>query len=162
MTDSAAAPLPISVAELRARVGEVIATSAWFEVTQSLINDFAQASHDVQWIHVDPQRAAVESPFKDDAGKGVTVAHGFLTLSLLSHFHQATFTIPARASLNVGFEKLRFTAPVPAGSRIRSVFKLADVYDVSRGTQFQWAVTIEREGSKRPVLLADWLTRVVE
>jgi acyl dehydratase len=93
----------------------------------------------------------------------VTVAHGFLTLSLLSHFHQSTFTIaPARASLNVGFEKLRFTAPVPAGSRIRSVFKLADVYDVSGGTQLQWAVTIEREGSKRPVLLADWLTRVVE
>jgi acyl dehydratase len=158
---SGSEPLRLSLADVQARVGQEIAVSPWFDVSQALIERFADVSHDLQWIHVDPERAARESPFKDAEGRGVTVAHGFLTVALLTHLRFSAFVIEGvSSSINVGFEKLRFTAPVPAGGRIRARFKLGDAYAVSGATQLLWNVTVELDGAKRPVLLADWLTRV--
>lgn len=155
-------PVSFALADLAERVGQVVAVSPWFTVTQAVIDRFAAATLDTQWIHVDPDRATRESPFRDADGTGRTVAHGFLTLGLLSHLREQSFEVTGvRASVNVGFERVRFTAPVLVDSRIRAQFKLAEAYAVTGGTQFVWNVTMEREGSSRPVLVADWLTRVV-
>jgi acyl dehydratase len=144
------------------QVGTEVAVSDWFEVTQPMINEFAGAIGDPQWIHVDPERAARESPFRDAAGRRCTVAHGFLTLSLLSHLLENAIEVTDRQTgINVGFNRVRFTAPVPAASRVRGRFVLAKTEPVADGLQLTWNVTIECDGSDRPVVVAEWLTRVL-
>lgn len=144
----------LSVSQLRQRVGAEIGVSDWVEVTQEHINEFAEAIGDRQWIHVDPDRASRESPF------GRTIAHGFLTLSMLSRMIEDTITVTGmRMGINYGFNRVRFTGPVPSGSRIRARFQLKAVDDLEGGVQMTWNVTVEREGEAKPVLVAEWLTR---
>lgn len=144
----------ISVGELRTRIGAEIGVSDWLEVTQAHIDEFAEATGDRQWIHVDPERAARESPY------GRTVAHGFLTLSLLAHLYGETITVTGlRMGINYGFNRVRFTGPVPSGARIRARFRLAALEDIPNGVQLTWDVKVECEGAERPVLVAEWLNR---
>lgn len=153
---------PITADELRAAVGTEVAASGWFAVTQATIDGFADATHDPQWIHVDPERAARESPFRDEDGAGRTVAHGFLTLSLLSHLLQSAVEFSGRrAGVNVGFNRVRWVAPVLSGMRVRARFRLAACQDIAGGLQLTWDVTVEREGHDKPALTAQWLTRVL-
>ena len=143
-----------SLAELKDRTGQEIVVSEWLEVTQERLDRFAEATGDRQWIHVDPARAARESPF------GTTIAHGFLTLSLLSKFLVESLRFSnSRMGVNYGLNRVRFTAPVPVGSRIRARFTAAKVDDIEGGVQITWDVRIEREGDDRPCLIAEWLTR---
>ena len=143
-----------SAAELAGYKGKEVAVSDWLTVSQKMIDDFAEATHDHQWIHVDPERAATESPF------GATVAHGFLTLSLLSHFVNDSIDLGlSRLGVNYGLNRLRFTAPVRVDSRLRARFVLNDLQNIDGGVQMVWAVTIECEGSDKPVLVAEWLGR---
>ena len=152
----------LTLSELLARVGHEVAVSDWYDVTQHVIDEFADAINDPQWIHVDPERAARESPFRDSAGRRCTVAHGFLTLSLLSHLLESAIELTDRqAGINVGFNKVRFTGPVPAGSRVRGRFALVGQEPVAGGSQLTWQVTIECEGGEKPVLVGEWLTRVL-
>ena len=144
----------LAVGDLSKRVGEQIGVSPWLEVTQERIDLFAKAIDDPQWIHIDPERAK-KGPF------GATIAHGFLTLSLLSHLIESTFSFEERRmGINYGLNKVRFTAPLLSGSRIRARFVLAK-YDTlpGNGVQNTWSVSIEREGGDKPVLIAEWLTR---
>ncbi len=144
----------VSVDHLRGRVGDEVAVSDWFEVTQSHIDEFAEATLDQQWIHVDPERAARESPY------GRTIAHGFLTLSLLAHLYQETITVTGlRMGINYGFNRVRFTGPVPSGARIRAHFRLAALDEIANGVQMTWNVEVECEGAEKPVLIAEWLNR---
>ena len=143
-----------SIAKLKDLVGTEVAVSDWFTLSQARIHEFAEATDDHQWIHVDEARAARESPF------GTTIAHGFLTLSLLPHLmHQAIEVQGVRMGVNYGLNRVRFTGPVPAGSRVRARFRLAACDDVAQGVQTTWEVTVEREGEAKPVLVAEWLTR---
>jgi acyl dehydratase len=144
----------IKVGDLSGRVGEEIGVSPWLEVTQERIDLFAKAIDDPQWIHIDPERAK-KGPF------GATIAHGFLTLSLLSHLIENTFSFEERKmGINYGLNKVRFTAPLPSGSRIRARFVLAKYEPIeNNGVQNTWKVTLEREGGDKPVLIAEWLTR---
>lgn len=152
----------LTLAELTAQVGAEVAVSDWTEISQQLIDEFADAIHDAQWIHVDPERAARESPFRDAAGRGRTVAHGFLTLSLLSYLiEDAIDFADRRAGINVGFNKVRFTGPVLSGSRVRGRFRLLDVKPVDGGAQLTWDVTVECEDESKPVLVAEWLARLL-
>ena len=139
---------------LRDRIGEEIAVGDWFEVSQARINQFAEATGDAQWIHVDPARAAAESPFK------TTIAHGFLTLSLLSSLIRDAMTFHGlRMAINYGMNRMRFVAPVPAGSRIRARFMPVSVDDASGSVQVTWQVTIDREHSDKPCCVAEWIVR---
>ncbi len=142
-----------SIDELRGLVGQEVAVGDWFTVTQEQISAFADVTRDHQWIHVDQERARRDSPF------GTTVAHGFLTLSLLSYLHSQAVQVrvSARLSLNYGLNRVRFTSPVPAGSRIRARSTLREVTDVPQGVRLLWAVTVEIEGSQKPALVAEWL-----
>lgn len=140
---------------LRARAGEELGVSGWVPVMQEAIDTFAALTGDDQFIHVDPVRAA-ETPF------GGTVAHGFLTLSLLSRFaREARPRLEGmRMSVNYGFDRVRFVAPVPAGARLRGRFRLTRVEDSGPGeVTLHWRVTVEIEGADRPALAADWITR---
>ena len=140
--------------ELKRLVGKEVAVTDWLIVSQERIVAFAGATEDHQWIHVDRERAARESPY------GTTVAHGFLSLSLLPHLlGQAVEIQGMRLGINYGLNRVRFTGPVPAGSRVRARFRLAAVEDIDRGVQVTWNVTVEREGEAKPVLVAEWLTR---
>ncbi|HQR54642.1 MAG TPA: MaoC family dehydratase [Burkholderiaceae bacterium] len=151
----------LSIDDLRPRVGQEVAVSDWFTVTQDVINEFAATTRDMQWIHVDTERAARESPFRNADGQRCTVAHGFLTLALLTPLFESGLTITgAHAGVNIGFERLRFEGPVPAGSRIRGHFTLAAFEEVRGGAQLNWDVSVEREQDARVVLSARWLTRV--
>ena len=142
------------VRALRDRIGQEIAVGDWFEVSQARIDQFAAATGDAQWIHVDPARAAVESPFK------TTIAHGFLTLSLLSALIRDAMTFPGlRMAINYGMNRMRFVAPVPAGSRIRARFMPVSVDDASGSVQVTWQVTIDRENSDKPCCVAEWIVR---
>ena len=143
------------IEELKGLVGQEVASSDWVEVTQSRINDFADATEDHQWIHIDRERAATDSPFK------TTIAHGFLTLSLLPHLAAQAFSVKGdwRMGINYGLNRLRFVSPVPSGSRLRARFTLQAVEDVQGGVQLTWAVTAEAEGSEKPSLVAEWLVR---
>jgi acyl dehydratase len=143
------------IEELRGLVGQEVASSDWFEVTQSRINDFADATEDHQWIHIDAARAATDSPFK------TTIAHGFLTLSLLPHLAAQAFSVSGnwRMGINYGLNRLRFVSPVPSGARLRARFTLQAVEDIPDGVQLTWAVTAETEGSQKPSLVAEWLVR---
>lgn len=143
-----------NVDELRALAGQPIATSDWLPITQERIDAFADATGDHQWIHIDAARATRESPF------GGTIAHGFLTLSLVSALMRSAVSIGGlRMTINYGLNRVRFISPVPAGSRLRAHIALVEVADVSDGVQATWLVTIEREGSEKPCLAADWLVR---
>ena len=143
------------VTTLRPRLGEEIAVGDWFEISQARIAQFADATGDHQWIHVDPARAAVESPFK------ATIAHGFLTLSLLSTLvRDAIHFTGLRMAINYGLNKVRFVSPVPAGSRVRARITPAAVDDVAGGgVQVAWQVTVEREHGDKPCLVAEWIVR---
>jgi len=142
------------VRTLRDRIGEEIAVGDWFEVSQARIDRFAEATGDAQWIHVDPARAAAESPFKS------TIAHGFLTMSLLSSLIRDAMTFHGlRMAINYGMNRMRFVAPVPAGSRIRARFTPASVEDASGSVQVTWQVTIDREHSDKPCCVAEWIVR---
>ena len=143
-----------SLMELETYVGREVAVSDWFDVTQERINLFADATEDRQWIHIDPERAARESPFKG------TIAHGFLTLSLLSELGKRAMSVGgARMGINYGLNRVRFVSPVPAGSHIRGRFTLAAVEQISDGVQATWKVTVERDGSDKPCCIAEWLVR---
>lgn len=139
---------------LRALVGTELGRSRWFEIGQDRIATFADATDDHQWIHIDPERAARESPF------GGTVAHGFLTLSLLpSMLSDVLVMIDAKLVVNYGLNKVRFPAPVPAGSRVRAAIVLAALEDEHGSTQLTLDVTVEREGGTKPVCVAEFLVR---
>ena len=143
------------IEELKSLIGEEVGASDFVEVTQSRINDFADATEDHQWIHLDAERAKTDSPF------GSTIAHGFLTLSLLPHFAAQAFTVRGnfKMGINYGLNKLRFISPVKSGSRLRARFTLQAVEDVAGGAQITWTVTVESEGSAKPALAAEWLVR---
>ena len=140
--------------DLKSRVGEELAVSNWFVVDQGRINQFADATGDHQWIHVDPDRAA-SGPF------GATIAHGFLTLSMLPLFIQDALRFDdVRMSVNYGLNRVRFTAPVPVGSELRARFRLVGIEDVAgQGMQVTMEATIERKGSDKPVCVAETISR---
>ena len=139
--------------ELHHWVGKEVAVTTWLTVTQQRIDDFAKASDDYQWIHVDPERAA-KSPF------GSTIAHGFLTMTLLSRFiYEAIEIKSVKMGINYGMNRLRFVSPVKVNSEIRARFTLASVEDLKDGVQMVWNVVIEIKGSEKPALIAEWLTR---
>jgi acyl dehydratase len=143
-----------SLRELESRVGQEVGVSPWIEVTQERIDTFARAIGDFQWIHVDVERAK-QSPF------GGTIAHGFLTLSLLSHLSEQTFAFTdRRMGINYGLNRARFTSPVAAGSRVRARFTLARFENIEgNGVQVTWNTTVEIEGAAKPALIAEWLGR---
>jgi acyl dehydratase len=147
--------MTIDVRTLKDRVGQELAVSDWRPVTQAMIDQFADATGDHQWIHVDAARAAVESPFK------TTIAHGFLTLSLVSALLRDAIAFTGlRMAINYGSNRVRFVSPVPSGSRVRGRFTLEAVEDASGGAvQATWGITIEREGADKPALVAEWLVR---
>ena len=146
--------IDIDVRTIGSRVGEEIAVSDWLEVSQARIDQFADATGDHQWIHVDPVRAAAELPSKS------TIAHGFLTLSLLSTLIRDSIRFTGlRMAINYGLNRVRFVSPVPAGSRIRALITLQAVDAVSGGVQATWLATIEREGGEKPACVADWIVR---
>jgi acyl dehydratase len=141
------------VDELRAAAGSHLGVSDWITIDQSQIDTFADATLDHQWIHIDEERAKA-GPF------GATIAHGFLTLSLLSHLVSQTFRIEGtKMGVNYGLNRVRFTSPVPVGSKVRGNVELVDVTDIEGGIQMTTKVTVEIEGSERPALVAEWLTR---
>jgi acyl dehydratase len=142
---------------LKALVGTELGRSRWFEVGQDRIATFADATDDHQWIHIDPERAARESPF------GTTVAHGFLTLSLLpSMLADVLVMVDAKLVVNYGLNKVRFPAPVPAGSRVRAAIVLAALDEEAGSSQLTLDVTVEREGGTKPVCVAEFLVRRYE
>ncbi len=155
-------PALTSLDQLAARAGTEVAVSDWIAVSQPMIDEFADAIEDRQWIHVDPERAARESPFRDASGQRRTVAHGFLTLSLLTRLLENAIEVTDRQTgINVGFNKVRFTGPVTSGSRVRGRFTLLEVKPVPGGAQLTWNATVESEDTGRPVLVAEWLTRIL-
>ncbi|HYD57160.1 MAG TPA: MaoC family dehydratase [Burkholderiales bacterium] len=143
-----------SLRELEGREGREIGVSPWIEVTQERIDTFAKAIDDFQWIHVDAARAAA-SPF------GSTIAHGFLTLSLLSHLAERTFSFSdRRMGINYGLNRVRFTAPLKSGKRVRGRFTLGRLDPLEgNGVQVTWKVTVEIEGEPKPALVAEWIGR---
>ena len=140
--------------DLSRSIGRELVVSDWLLVEQEMIDRFAEATGDHQWIHVDPERARRESPF------GSTIAHGFLTLSLLSHFLNTSVSFGAsKMGVNYGLNRMRFTAPVRVGSRLRARFTVKEVQPIEGGTQIVRAVTMECEGADKPALVAEWVTR---
>ena len=141
--------------ELAALAGQPISTSDWVSITQEQINQFAQATGDHQWIHIDEQRAKA-GPF------GAPIAHGFLTLSLIPLFFASAIHIAqTRMGVNYGLNRVRFTGLVPVGSRVRASIKLlrADAVE-NGGFQFTWEVSTEREGVAKPVCVAESISRL--
>ncbi|HSG76681.1 MAG TPA: MaoC family dehydratase [Burkholderiales bacterium] len=143
----------LRIRDLESRVGQEIAQSPWVEMPQERIDLFAKATEDYQWIHVDPERAKA-SPF------GTTIAHGFLTLSMLPKLIESTFEFSDRKmGVNYGLNKVRFTSPVPAGAKIRGRFTLAKYEKLDGGVQTTWSVTVEREGGEKPAMVAETISR---
>jgi acyl dehydratase len=146
-----------SLADLRARAGQEIGTSGWLTIDQGRITAFADATGDHQWIHVDAERAARDTPF------GTTIAHGFLTLSLVSALMRDAVGIGGlRMTINYGLNRVRFVSPVPAGSRVRARIALGTVEDIKDATQATWNITVERDGGDKPCLVAEWIVRYYE
>jgi acyl dehydratase len=146
-----------SLRDLRDKVGQEIVVSDWLDISQERIDRFAEITEDRQWIHVDVERARRDSPYH------APVAHGFLTLSMLSRLlNDSLRFVNARMGVNYGFNRLRFTDAVPAGSRVRGRFALAKLEEIEGGVQTTWAVTVEREGVDKPCLVAEWVTRRYE
>ena len=139
------------VDELRALTGQEVGVSDWFTVTQQMIDRFADLTDDHQWIHVDVERAKRESQF------GTTIAHGFLTVSLLPSLSHQALDVRGnfKMRVNYGFNRLRFVSPVPAGARIRARFTAQKVTD----NEVTWLVTVDVEGSEKPAIVAEWLGR---
>jgi acyl dehydratase len=135
-------------------VGDTFGPSGWLEITQERIDEFAEATGDHQWIHVDPERAA-QGPF------GTTIAHGFLTLALLIKFIEEVrpSTGEFRMGINYGVNRVRFPAPVPVGSKLRAHFEVLEVGDVEGGIQVVTKGTVEREGEEKPVCVAEMVSR---
>ena len=149
-------PLVLETPHSLARfVGQEIATTEWFSVTQDRIRHFAETTEDRQWIHIDRERAQRDSPY------GTTIAHGFFTLSLMSHFLQKAIQIGSgvRMSVNYGLNRVRFPSPVLAGSRIRARFTLQATKDVAEAVEATFSVVIERENSDKPCCVAEWVIR---
>src|SRR6266478_4884909 len=144
------------IEELKSLVGQEVAVGDWLEITQERINQFADATDDHQWIHVDPERCKRESPF------GTTIAHGYLTLSLIPSLNQRSLAIrqPFRMKINYGSNRVRFTSPVPVGSRIRNRITPLEVSDAPGGWQARWQVTIEIEGKEKPACVAEVISRM--
>lgn len=136
-------------------VGREIATTEWFPVTQDRIHRFAEATEDRQWIHVEPERAQRESPY------GATIAHGFLTLSLLSHFMKQAVQIRSgvRMGINYGLNRVRFASPVRAGSKIRARFTLQALKDLPGALEAVFSVVVESESADKPCCVAEWVVR---
>jgi acyl dehydratase len=143
---------PQSLKEL---IGQEIAVSDWFEVTHERIAQFAEATEDRQWIHLDRERAARESPF------GATIAHGFLTLSLVSHLMKQALEIRSgiRLAVNYGLNRVRFPAPVPEGAKIRARIAVASVKELPDCVEAIFGVTVEAEGAKKPSCVAECIVR---
>jgi acyl dehydratase len=142
-----------SGADLAASVGQEIGVSDWHEIPQSQIDLFAEATGDDQWIHVDPERAKA-GPY------GTTIAHGYLTLSLLAPLMKTIYRIEgAKMAVNYGLNKVRFAAPVRVGSRVRVRVSLATVDEIPNGVQSVWSAVIELEGSSKPACIAEPVTR---
>jgi len=137
--------------ERRGLVGQEAGVSGWMPVTQEMIDNFADVTHDHQWIHVDVERAKRETPF------GSTIAHGFLTVSLLPELARQAVEVHGefKMRINYGFNRLRFVSPVRSGSRIRAHFTPQRVTE----NEVTWEVTVEVEGSEKPALVAEWLGR---
>ncbi len=142
-----------TLASLKDRVGEHLATSSWLLIDQARIDLFAQATGDHQWIHVDPVRAA-SGPF------GTTIAHGFLTLSLLPQLAEKAIHVDdVKMGINYGLNRVRFMAPVPSGSRLRGQIRLKAFEPIEGGAQVTMEISIEREGSTKPVCVAEAVSR---
>lgn len=143
-----------TLADLAACVGQEVAASDWLTVTQERVNQFAQATGDMQWIHIDVEKAKL-GPF------GAPIAHGFLTLSMLPAFFESSLEVrQSRMGVNYGLNKVRFTAPVPVGSRLRARMTLLEATPIdSGGWQMTWSTVVEREGSDKPVCVAESLVR---
>jgi len=140
--------------ELKAAVGEQLGSSDWVTVDQKQVDTFAEATGDHQWIHVDVEKAKA-GPF------GGTIAHGFLTLSLLPIFSWQVYKIEnVKMGINYGLNKVRFTSPVPVNSRLRGSYELLEVSEVKDALQVITKVTVEIEGSERPACVAEWVSRV--
>ncbi len=143
-----------SLDELKQWVGKEVAVSNWLQVDQDRIDRFADATGDHQWIHVDPARAKAESPF------GATIAHGYLTLSLIPHMMMETLAIEGgRMSINYGVNRVRFASPVRSGDRIRTRFTLAALEDIPGGVQLTWHALVEIEGQHKPACVAEMIAR---
>lgn len=149
------------VAQYQPKIGSELHCGPWLEITQERIDAFAAATGDLQWIHTDPQRAAQESPY------GTTIAHGYLTLSLLPLLTESNApgvferTYPGmRLRLNYGLNRVRFPAPVPAGSRIRAHTTVTALEAIGAGVQFSYLITVEIEGNEKPACVAEFLARV--
>lgn len=150
-------PKRLPVDKLPALVGEEVGASDWLEVTQERIDRFAEATGDLQWIHTDPERAAAASPY------GAAIAHGFLTLSLLTQMSRDAFEIAGEFSrrINYGLNRVRFPAPVRVGASIRARFRLERLEEIDGGLQLLWGVTVEDDtASEKPCMAAEWLTRL--
>jgi acyl dehydratase len=145
----------MQIEDLKASIQHEAGVSQWFTVTQELIDGFAALTGDSQWIHVDAERARRESPF------GATVAHGFLTVALLSKLVSDAVDVrtDSRMRINYGFNRLRFPAPVPAGSRIRARVTPNGVREFPGGVEIAWGVVVEIEDHGKPALAAEWLVR---
>jgi len=148
--------IALNLDQLRSLAGQEAGASGWLTVDQSMIDAFAATTGDQQWIHTDPERARTESRY------GRTVAHGFLTLSLLSRLSREAIEVEGDFGMrvNYGLNRVRFPAPVPAGSRIRARFKVLSVEDVEGGHQIAWLATVDVEGSEKPALAAEWVVRL--
>jgi acyl dehydratase len=146
------------IQELKSMAGQEVAVGDWLEITQQRIDQFAEATGDHQWIHVDPERCRRESPF------GTTIAHGYLTLALIPYLNESSFTIrqPFRMAVNYGSNRVRFTNPVPVGSRIRNRLSVLEVSDIPGGWQVRWQVIIEIEGKDKPACVAEVISRMYE
>jgi acyl dehydratase len=136
-------------------VGREIATTDWFLVTQDRIRQFAEATEDRQWIHVDPERAQRESPY------GATIAHGFLTLSLMSYFIKQAIQVPrdVRLSVNYGLNRVRFPAPVRASTEIRARVILQSVQELPKSVEAVFNISMEGKAAAKPCCVAEWIVR---
>ncbi len=145
----------VTLEEARSFIGQEVGISPWLEITQQRVNQFAEATGDFQFIHIDKERAIAETPF------GGTIAHGFLTLSLLSTLSAQTSVIKikdARMTINYGLDKVRFMSPVKVGKRIRARFELLEVTPKSPGNiLLKHKATMEIEGEDKPAMIAEWL-----
>jgi acyl dehydratase len=146
------------IEELKTLIGQEVAVSDWLTITQDRIDAFAEVTMDPQWIHSDVERCKKESPF------GKPIAHGYLTMSLVTHFYDHTVFIdqPFKMGINYGINKMRFPAPVPVDSRIRSHMELQEVTEISGGWQIVWKMTVEVEDSEKPACVAEVIFRLYE
>ncbi|HJY87287.1 MAG TPA: MaoC family dehydratase [Candidatus Acidoferrales bacterium] len=144
-----------SVEALREFVGQELTTTEWLRLTQERIQQFAEATEDRQWIHVDGERARRESPYR------TTIAHGFLTLSLLSQFMRQAVQIRSgvRLSINYGLNRVRFPSPVPVGSQIRARFTLQSLKKLADAFEAVFSAVVERQGADKPCCVAEWVVR---